>query len=136
MARRPSLTALSSRDLEAEIRRRQRSVGPLLRRRERLLAKLATLDAAIENLGGTVDSSGIDRGVPGRRRRAVNPVTLPEALASVLQGKTMSVTEVAEAVQAAGYKTHSRNFKIMVNMVLTQHPKLFKRIARGQYTAR
>lgn len=71
----------------------------------------------------------------GRRRRAVNPIPLPDALKKVLTGKTMSVQGAADAVQADGYKTYSSNFKIMVNMVLTKYPKMFKRVARGRYTA-
>jgi hypothetical protein len=134
MGRTSNIAKLSMTDLQAEIRRRQRSVGPLMRRREALLKRLAEIDAELAALGGMID--GDNRGIPGRRRRAVNATPLPEALKAVLEGKTLSVTEAAEAVQAAGYKTHSSNFKIMVNMVLTKYPKMFKRVARGQYTAR
>jgi hypothetical protein len=70
------------------------------------------------------------------RRRATNDTPLPEALHAAMKGKTMTVSEAAEAVQAAGYKTYSSSFKIMVNMALAKHTKLFKRVGRGQYTTK
>jgi hypothetical protein len=132
MARRSSaprngLARLSVSALEAEIRRRERAARALARRRDRLAAKLDALDRKIALMGGA----------PGRRggggRRAKNDMTLEESLVKVLRGKTMSVTDAAEAVQRAGYRTNSSNFRTQVNIALIKGP--FKRAGRGQYTA-
>jgi len=54
----------------------------------------------------------------------------------VLRGKTLSVSEVSDAVQRAGYKTGSSNFRTIVNQSLLANPSKFKKVARGQYTAK
>ncbi|QKK07032.1 MAG: hypothetical protein HND58_01880 [Planctomycetota bacterium] len=69
----------------------------------------------------------------GRRPR--NDSSLEVALANTLKGKTMGVSEVAEAVQQAGYKTTSPNFRTIVNQTLIKSD-LIKKIGRGQYTAK
>ena len=129
MGRRPgpsSLSAIPVTTLQAEIRRRQRSVTPLTRRREKLLAKLATLDAQIRELGGNV---------PGGRVRPQNSTNLAEGLAAVLKGKTMGVSEAADAVLKAGYQTNAANFRTIVNQTLIKNRSMFKKVGRGQYTA-
>ena len=56
-------------------------------------------------------------------------------MASVLSGKTMGVTELSEAVQKAGYRTTSPNFRTIVNQTLIKD-KRFKRVERGLYTVK
>lgn len=129
MARRSSGSSLSSlpiAQLQAELRRRQRGVGSLIRRRDKLAAKLATLNEQISAAGG---SGG------GMRVRPQNATNLVEALCKVLDGKTMGVTEVAEAVRKAGYNTNAANFRTIVNQALIKHKNKFKKVDRGQYTA-
>lgn len=72
----------------------------------------------------------------GSRKRHRNDSNLVEALQHVLSGKTMGVTEAAAAVQAAGYKTTSPNFRTIVNQTLIKHPKTFPKQGRGKYTAK
>src|SRR4051812_19753241 len=111
MAKRSTgLASLSFSQLQAEIRRRGRRAGALQRRRDRLAQKLDLLDVQIARMGG-VDGAGRRGPVPGRRR-ASNKQTLVEVLHKVLSGKTMSVTDAAQAVQQAGYKTNSRTFRV------------------------
>lgn len=129
--RRAGLSSLSVADLQRELRRRQGTVGRLLKKRERMAAKLAALDAEIGALGIAVRGA---RGVGGRIRPK-NELKLVDALAKVLTNKTMSVTEVAEAVQEAGYRTSSSSFRTIVNQTLINSGK-FKRVGRGQYTAK
>ncbi|HYE02092.1 MAG TPA: hypothetical protein VD963_02535 [Phycisphaerales bacterium] len=134
------LSRLSISELQAEMSRRTRLLRGLVRRRERLADKLARLDAQIESLGGAVDGGGGTRGRRGggarpARRRPRNEMNLVEALRQLLAGKTMSVTEAAEAVQNAGYKTTSSSFRTIVNQTLI-NSGAFKKVARGQYTAK
>jgi hypothetical protein len=124
-----SIERLTIRDLNAEIRRRERSLRTIRRRRSALAGRLARLDAQIASLGGSVNG----RASGGRRPR--NEMTLVDSLAKALKGKTMSVTDAAEAVQKAGYRTGSSNFHTQVNIALIKSGK-FKRVDRGQYTAK
>lgn len=48
----------------------------------------------------------------------------------------MGPGEAAEALKASGFRTYSANFRTIVNIVLVKHPGLFKRVGRGQYTAK
>lgn len=134
MARKSSLSGLSFEDLQREMRKRQRKIGPLMKRRASTAAKLARLDAEIAALGGTPGSA---RGARvGGRTRPRNATNLVEALKKVLTDKTMSVTDVGEAVQKAGYKTTSPFFRTIVNQTLIKYKNVFKRVGRGQYTAK
>jgi hypothetical protein len=130
MARR-TLTKVSTEDLKTELRRRIGRLETLQRKRRRLAEQLAEVDAEIESLGGELN------GVAGRRsgKRPRNEMNLVDALAKVLKNKTMGVTEAAEAVQNAGYRTTSSSFRTIVNQTLINSDK-FKRVARGQYTAK
>jgi hypothetical protein len=71
-----------------------------------------------------------------RRGRGSNKQSLVSALHSALGGRTLSVAEMADAVQKSGYKTTSPNFRTIVNAALITNPDKFKRVARGQYTAK
>lgn len=71
-----------------------------------------------------------------RRPKASNQQPLNAALHDLLKGRTRCVSEAVEAVQRAGYKTHAKNFRTMVNMTLVKRKDLFRKVGRGQYTAK
>ena len=125
---------MSVAQIERELRKRARFVGTLSRRRDRLAAKLDVMDARIASMGGLSRAGG--RGRFGVRKRPKNATNLVEALAKVLANKTLSVTEVAEVVQKAGYKTTSPSFRTIVNQTLINNSGRFKRVSRGQYTTK
>lgn len=135
MPRKSALAGFSLADFNRELVRRHRTVAKLERRRESLLKKMAALDAQIEANGGSVNGRGYAGG--GGRKRPKNAVQLVDALKAALSGKTMSVTDAAEAVQKAGYQTTSPNFRTIVNQTLINNMKKggFKRVGRGEYTA-
>lgn len=133
MPRPANLTKISVTDLNRELKRRQKGGQSLLRKRAKLVAKLDALDARIAELG--ITGAGLGVGAVGGGKRHKNETSLVESLAAVLKGKTLGVSEAAEAVQKAGYRTTSANFRTMVNIALINSGK-FKRVARGQYTAR
>ncbi len=133
MARRPgSLLALSTSDIHRELRRRQRSLPMLMKRRAAAAAKLAAIDGQIDALSGT---SGRGAAASSRSGRAKNSMTLVEALSKVLSGKQLTIAQAMDAVKAAGYKTDSKSFRISVNATLLKFKKKFKKVARGIYTA-
>lgn len=129
MSRPANLAKLSVADLNRELNRRRKGGQSLLRKRAKLMEKVHELDARLRELG--MAAGGTSVGGPRPR----NESNLVEALAAVLDGKTMSVTEVSEAVQKAGYQTTSPNFRTIVNQALIASGK-FKKISRGQYTAK
>lgn len=130
------LASMSVADLQREIARRQRSTRSLQQKRAKLLKKLAALDAQITAAGGSVGSVPGGKGVGARGgTRPKNEMSLVDALGKVLKGKTMGVAEAAEAVQKAGYKTNAASFRTVVNIALINSGK-FKRVERGQYTAK
>lgn len=156
---RPSaLSAISTSDLQRELERRQSQLQDLVRRRDELSAELSAIENEIAQLqpgasNGVAPAAAPARGrrgrprkqaataaaarpSGGRGRRPRNATSLVEALREVLTGNTYSVTEAAEAVQKAGYQTTSPNFRTIVNQALLANPKIFKKVARGQYTAR
>ncbi|PCI07097.1 hypothetical protein COB72_10860 [bacterium] len=124
-----SLNTMSMAELQAELQRRERGVRKLERRRERLLGELTQVDTELAAVGALSASGGI-------RRRPRNEMNLVDSLATVLNGKTMSVTDVTAEVQKAGYLTTAANFRTIVNQALIREKKVFKKISRGQYTAK
>jgi hypothetical protein len=48
----------------------------------------------------------------------------------------MGVSEMAEAAKKAGHKSKSKNFRTIVSLALLNNRKMFKRVSRGQYTAK
>ena len=129
---RRGLAGMSMEALEAELRRRQGAVKGLMKRYENSVAKTARLAAEIQKLGGSVSGASLSG---GRRTRPRNEMSLIGALAQVLKGKEMSVTEAADAVRAAGYTSHAANFRTMVNQSLIKGNQ-FKKVSRGVYTAK
>ena len=123
--------------LRDEIKRR---IETLETRRQELLTELDSVESEIAVAAGSLGGNGYVRprsASRGRtRRRPRNELNLVESLQKVLKGTTMSVTEMAGAVQRAGYKTTSPNFRTIVNQTLIKNPKLFKRVSRGRYTAK
>lgn len=122
-----SLEGMTVAELQLELRRRQRDASKLLRKRDRLMGELQKLNEEIASMGA--DGMGV---TPSGRAR--NSMTLPDALVQVLSGVTMSVTEAADAVRAAGYHSAAANFRTMVNQALIRD-KRFKKVSRGRYTA-
>jgi len=151
------LASVSLGALQAELNRRMER---LQARRDELTTELEALDA---ELGGfeapaprrrarrPAKKKAKKRGRPAKKRvirrkvkrkktarrgRPRNQMSLVAALQKLLTNKTLSVTDMAGAVQKAGYKTSSPNFRTIVNQTLINNPSMFKRVARGQYTAK
>lgn len=124
-----SAVSMSTAELQAELQRRERNIKKLERRRERLMEDLQEIEKQLASEGALSASGGI-------RRRPRNEMNLVDSLAEVLKGKEMSVTEVTQAVQQAGYMTTAANFRTIVNQALIREKKRFKKVSRGRYTAR
>ena len=153
---RRGLAKISVAALQAELNRR---LEVLQRKWDAVAAELEGLDAELAAFDGApapqrrtrvgrpakkrVGRPAKKKKVARRRARRVaggkrprNKLNLVDSLAKLLKNKTMSVTDMAEAVQKAGYKTSSPNFRTIVNQTLIINRKVFRRVARGQYTAK
>lgn len=137
---RTNLSKISTAALQSELERREGELGELEAYRDELLAELKEVERDLKDLGAVVSSvaratrTGTRGPRAGGGKRPRNKMNLEEALAKVLRNKTMGVSEVAEAVQKAGYKTTSPNFRTIVNQTLLKS-KLIKKLSRGAYTA-
>ena len=123
------LGAVSMEELQAEMARRSKVVGRLERRRSKLHAEIAIVEAELGSFGALSASGGI-------RRRPRNEMNLVDTLSKVLKNKTLSVTDAAQAARDSGYMTTAANFRTIVNQALIREKKSFKKISRGQYTAK
>jgi hypothetical protein len=130
------LAGVSNQELELELRRRQRGVGKLQRKHAAWSRKLEALEVQIMAMGGWASGRGRGRPRRGGGTRPHNSMTLVEALAKSLKGRTLSVTDLSRVVQDEGYKTNAENFRTMVNQALTRETGTFKRVSRGKYTAK
>ena len=131
------LESLSTEELKRELDRRQGELNRLTTRRSRLAEQLADIEAQIRSLGGeNGPASGETRRhaqprVP--RVRSKNEITLSDAMAMAVEVRaTVTPTEVAQLVQANGYRSTSKNFAMMVANALAKD-KRFRRLSRGQY---
>lgn len=117
---------LSIGELERLLRRRQREVDSLTRKRAKVEKKLRALDERIRLASGSVASSG------GVRPR--NELTLVEAIEGAFKGTTrpLTVGEIMERVLAAGYQSTSSNFRGIINQTLIKE-RQFQSAGRGVY---
>lgn len=125
--RKRSLDTVPTDELAREMARRRREIDRLRRRRDTLVRQVQEIDDQLRQVGAAIEDGGV-------RRRPRNEMSLADALASVLKNKTMSVTEAAEAVQNAGYRTTSSSFRTIVNQTLLKDPR-FQKVDRGRYRA-
>lgn len=128
-----ALKNLSVDELLSEIKRRNKEINKLNRRRATLLANVVEVEAQIRASGGEIKDVRSIR-VGGKRPK--NAMSLPEAMAKVMsKDKTMSVGEIEVAVNKAGYRSTSSTFKTIIFQALAKD-KRFKKASRGQYALR
>lgn len=140
MAKR-GINKLTTDELQAELQRREKAAQRLAVKRDKLLDQVAEIDAELaswgyEAVGSPRKRSGAARGGASGRKRPRNDMSLVDTLAKALKGKTMGVSEAADAAKKLGYKSSSANFRNIVNQTLLKHNDVFKKVGRGQYTAK
>ena len=133
-----NLKSLTVADLQKELARRERGSAKLLTKRARLVAEIAGLDKELSALGVAPDTTGKasgrgGAGASGRRTRAKNDMSLPDAIAATMEIRAqITPKEAAELVQQNGYVTNSKTFNVQVTNTLSKDPR-FKRVERGVY---
>lgn len=139
MAKKLNLSRIPTVELIRELERRQAMASELEARRAVLAKELVEIDAEIAALEARASNGFGARHVnrsAAARTRSANHQPLNAVLQKLLKGRTMSVTEAAEAVQKSGYKSNAANFTTVVNLTLLKRKDLFKRVGRGLYTAK
>jgi len=132
MARPSSGSNLSFSDLERIFNDRRKQVDKLTRKRDKAQRTVDELNAQIYKITGGAGGNGRASGGGGRAR---NDKPLPDYIEAALSknGKPMRVGEIVTAVQAAGYRSTSPQFKNIVNQQLIKERKRFQQIERGLY---
>lgn len=117
-------------DLQQMLNERRTHRIRLMQERKKLQNRVEQIDREIEMLSGEGGSAGGTGG--GGRARNERP--LPDAIEVVLKksSKPMRVGDIAQAVQQAGYRSSSANFRGIVNQTLIKD-KRFVSPSRGLY---
>lgn len=140
MAGRPSkLAKLTTEQLKKELARRTKVLPRLLKKR----AKLEKIVAAIDSLIAAHGGEAVSKGRGGRKKagakkkggkRPPREGSLKAVLMMALAGKKgVGVAEAVKAVLAAGYKSESKDFRLLVNQTLLTNGE-FRKVGRGLYT--
>ena len=134
MARPNSGSGLTISQLQSILSHRKTEINKLHRKRSTIEKNLAAIDRSIAKLEG--DGAGARRvGGAGSGLRARNEKSLVETLEDVLQGgkSPMGVKDIVAAVEKAGYRSSSANFRGLVNQTLIKEKKRFESAGHGLY---
>jgi len=129
-----ALVKMTIGQLKAEIARRQKNLSRLRKKRAGLVKQLDGIDKEIAETAGKAEKKPVKK-KPAKKKatRAKNKMSLVEALAGVLKGKSgVAINEAVAGVLAAGYKSTSKEFKLIVNQTLSKNP-VFRKVSRGVY---
>jgi len=132
---RVNLAKIPLADLAREIERRRGQLARLVARRDELNRRIAELEKALAPLtsGRKKRARRKTTKRPVRRSRPRGQKTLVEYLTEALAGKeSLSVAEATEAVFALGYKSRSKDPRVVVRQALYSSDR-FKRVARGRF---
>lgn len=129
---RPSMTGMTISRLESMLNQQRSKKRDLLRERSKLQTQMDKLDRQIASLDGGASGGG-GGGGGGRSRNEKSLVaTLEEVLEKSPKG--LAIGDIVNAVQQAGYKSSSPNFRGIVNQTLIKERKKFGAVSRGIYS--
>lgn len=143
MARTSGLANLTMKQLAAELARRQKALPSLLKKKATLEKQLAAVNGQIADVSGEAAPAGsITKGAKGlaaRRKASGTPPregSLKWHLVKALAGtRGLGIAEAVAAVAASGYKSQSKDFRLLVNQTLLNDPE-FKKVKRGVFTVK
>ncbi|MEI7836275.1 MAG: hypothetical protein WCK05_07665 [Planctomycetota bacterium] len=143
MARTSGLANLTMKQLAAELTRRQKALPALLEKKATLEKQVAVLDGQIADLSGEAAHAGTiakkAKGLAGKRKASGTPPregSLKWHLVKALVGtKGLGIGEAVAAVAASGYKSQSKDFRLLVNQTLLNEPE-FRKVRRGIFTVK
>ena len=131
---RPAKSDFTIAKLQSMLEQQQAKKRELLRERSKLQSQIEKVDRQIAELNG-VSSGNASGGSSGTGSRPRNEKSLVTVLEEVLSksAKGMGVGDIVEAVQGAGYKSSSPNFRGIINQTLLKEKKRFQSVGRGTY---
>ena len=127
---RTAMAGLTITKLESLLNQQRSRKKELMRERARIVTQLEKVDRQIASLDGGSGSGG-----GGGGSRARNEKSLVATLEEVLEKspKGLGVSDILAAVQSAGYKSSSPNFRGIINQTLIKERKKFAAVSRGVY---
>ncbi|MCY2929329.1 MAG: hypothetical protein NTV86_07500 [Planctomycetota bacterium] len=137
------LANVSLLQLKAELARRQKALPKLARQRAKLLKALAAVEAEMAQVAGAegpVRVARVAKAAPAGRKHRTGRPPRPGSLKAIILAamgpkKALSVPEAVQAAIDGGYKSQSKNFRLLVNQTLLNEPE-FRKVSRGKYAAR
>jgi len=132
-----SVESLSLHEVQRLLQKKQQMVAKLEQRKQALMRQLQTVESRIAEIAGRSVGAAGRRLAPARRgrpRKASGAVTLRVLLNQILAqaGKPMKVGELTDEALRCGYKTTSKQFRLLVRQTLNRMDQV-KRVGRGQY---
>ena len=132
---------MSIAELRREIARRESAVKKLEAQRAALAKRLEKIDRQIAQLAGgaapaPAPAPAAQTKATGARKRVMpkKGADLKSVLVKAMTGgAVMSIGEAMAAVQKAGYKSSSKNFRLILSQTLSKDDR-FKTVTRGKYT--
>jgi hypothetical protein len=121
---------LSISELERMLSDNRSALQKLRKQRAEAQRRVDAIDREIGKLDGGMGGGRGGRG-GGRARNGMSLVASLEA--ALKKGEPMSVGDIVDAVQAAGYRSSSANFRGIVNQTLIKEKKRFSSPSRGMY---
>lgn len=119
-----SVGQLTLTELHHELQRR---INELQEQKRELHERIEKIDRELAALG-PIGAPGAE-GEPAPKRggaRSINEAPLKVVLTRVLQGRSLTTRECADAVLETGYISHSRNFANTVGVSLHREPRFVK----------
>lgn len=131
---RTAMAGLTITKLESLLNQQRSRKKELMRERLRIMNQLEKVDRQIASLDGGSGGGGGGGGTSSSGR-ARNEKSLVATLEEVLEKspKGMGVSDILAAVQSAGYKSSSPNFRGIINQTLIKERKKFASVSRGVY---
>jgi hypothetical protein len=119
--------------LELALQRKKRRLDSLIGRREKLQRQLDRVERMIGDIAGRGAADGDTR--TKRRRRPKNKRSLRSLVLDLLtkNKKGLSISELHERVEGAGYKTRSRNFRNVLYQCLYNTDGISHEKETGKY---
>lgn len=132
---RTAMAGLTITKLESLLNQQRSRKKELMRERLRIMNQLEKVDRQIASLDGGSGGGGGGGGGTSSSGRARNEKSLVATLEEVLEKspKGMGVSDILAAVQSAGYKSSSPNFRGIINQTLIKERKKFASVSRGVY---
>ena len=142
------LKSLSTVELRKELAKREKQITLLKLKKNKLIKRIEKIDALIAEMEGQACKSYVKKADKKKHvkkslkskvaKKAVKEVkkfkSLGDVIAHVLEGKkAVNRAEAAKLALDAGYKSKSKQFKVIVGQTLRDDKRRFEKVGRGKF---